>query len=501
MSIQLKEGDGMMLMKDVLKQHAEELGDYQAIVYHDVEWTYRTFYNEVTCLAGYLQSLPLQKGDFVGLLMENTDQFPIAYFAIQFAGYVVMPINTKLAPPEIAYILNHSEVKVLIMDEVFQETYEKTEYICQQVIMTNDLHNLALMAPQYRDVTMNPSDVAVILYTSGTTGHPKGVMLTHQNIYMTAELWSEPMELTSEDRLFICTPLFHSAGAHVFMVPCFYVGATLIIEKAFSPKQILQQLSDTKATFFFGVPAMYTLILNHDLDESHDVSSLRLFGYGAAPMPYELIRRLKEAFPNVKVQNFYGQTENSPAATTLLDDDALTKVGSVGRPLAHTEIRIDDGAGGALPNGYVGEIVVKGPQLMKGYLKNPEETMMALRDGWLYTGDLGRLDEDGYLYIVDRKKDMIIRSGENIYPIEIEEVLYQMPALFEAAVVGVPHPVYGEVPKAYVRVKEGNTVSEEEILAYCATQLATYKLPYEIEFIEELPRNASGKVLKHVLRH
>lgn len=489
-----------MLITDVLKTHAHTIGDQPMLVYHERQTTYKEFYELAISIAASLQDINLQKNDIVALLMDNSDSFPLAYFAVQFAGYTVMPINTKLAPPEVEFILNNSQAKAIIVDETLDLTLQKISYQFQAKIMTHELYELPNLLVHYREPIITDEDVAVVMYTSGTTGKPKGVMLTHKNIYATAEIWSKPMALTKSDRVFICTPLFHCAGTHVFMVPTFLVGATFVIEAGFSPTNIVRQLSETKATLFFGVPSMYTLILNSDKSDEYDLSSLRLFGYGAAPMPYELIKRLKEKYPKVKVQNFYGQTENSPAATSLLDEDALTKIGSVGKPLARTEIRIDDGEGGELPIGYVGEITVKGPQVMKGYLKNPEETAFALRDGWLYTGDLGRVDEEGYLFIVDRKKDMIIRGGENIYPIEIEEVLFQMPQVFEAAVVGIPHPIYGEVPKAYVRIKDDKQLSEEEIMTYSATQLAKYKLPFQIEFIDELPRNASGKVLKHVLK-
>lgn len=490
-----------MVMTTILKQHAENIGDQTMLSYHGKETTYREFYELATSIAASLQDIQLKKNDIVALLMDNSDAFPVAYFAVQLTGYIVMPINTKLAAPEVDYILKNSAAKAIIVDEHLQSTLDKINYEFTAKIFTHELYKLPNLAEHYREPKIVPEDVAVVMYTSGTTGKPKGVMLTHQNILSTAEQWSKPMELSPQDRLFICTPLFHCAGTHVFMVPTFYAGATFIIETAFSPANILKQLSETKATFFFGVPAMYTMILNSEISAEYDLSSLRLFGYGAAPMPFELVKKLKEVFPTVKVQNFYGQTENSPAATSLLDEDALTKIGSVGKSLSQTAIKIDDGEGNELPVGYVGEILVKGPQVMSGYLKNPQETANALRDGWLYTGDLGRIDEEGYLYIVDRKKDMIIRAGENIYPIEVEEVLFQIPEVFEAAVVGIPHPVYGEVPKAYVRFKEQQSLTAEEIITYCATKLAKYKLPFEVEFIDELPRNASGKVLKHVLRN
>jgi long-chain acyl-CoA synthetase len=298
----------------------------------------------------------------------------------------------------------------------------------------------------------------------------------------------------------ITTPLFHCAASHVFMNAVSVSGGSLIIETAFSPDRTVKTLEESRATMFFGVPAMFAILLNRPDIGELDVPDLRLFCYGAAPMPYELVKKLKEIFPGVKVQNLYGQTENTPAATTLKDHYALDKIGSVGEPLPRTEVRVVDEEGRTLPPGQVGEIVVKGPQVMKGYLKNEEETARTIRDGWMYSGDLGRTDEDGLLYIVDRKKDMIIRGGENIYPLEVEEVLFQIPEVLEAAVVGVPHPVYGEVPKAFVVVKEGKELAEEQIIEYCAQNLAKFKLPAEVEFLDVLPRNASGKVLKHTLR-
>ena len=352
---------------------------------------------------------------------------------------------------------------------------------------------------EFSPVQLNANDTAVVMYTSGTTGKPKGVMLTHQNILASAEIWSEAMSVSDRDRMLVSTPLFHCAASHVFVVPVTYKGGSIIIEEAFSTVQTLNLLQGAGPTMFFGVPAMYTIILN--LPHIHDVKlpTLRLFAYGAAPMPYELVKKLKETFPNVKVQNLYGQTENAPAASTLKDHLALEKIGSVGEALPQTEIRVVDETGKSLPVGQVGEIVVKGPQVMKGYLKNEAATRQAIKDGWLYSGDLGRFDEDGLLYIVDRKKDMINRGGENVYPVEVEEVLYQIQELLEAAVVGVPHEVYGEVPKAFAVMKEGKSITEKQVIDYCATQLAKYKVPIEVEFLDELPRNASGKVLKHTL--
>ncbi|HWK22117.1 MAG TPA: long-chain fatty acid--CoA ligase [Ureibacillus sp.] len=490
----------MSTILNVLEQHAKNTPNAPAICFEGNEWTYSELYRNAQKIAAYLQQQGYQHGDIVAQFMLNSDFFMAIYYGVQLAGLTIMPVNTKLAPPEVEYIFSHSEAKLLIFDEKIEETIANSTHNFKEKINTAKIREILDMDIKFNPPTLKSKDTAIVMYTSGTTGKPKGVQLSHSNVFETAEIWSESMKMVNKDRMYICTPLFHCAGSHVFAVPTMYRGGTVIIEESFSPDRTLKNLVDTRATIFFGVPAMYTILLNKPELKSYDFEHLRMFVYGAAPMPYELVKRLKDTFPKVAVQNCYGQTENSPAATSLTDVDALTKIGSVGRPLPRTEIKLIDALGEEVPLGEVGEICVKGPQVMKGYLRNPEETSRTIQNGWLYSGDLGRFDEEGFLYIVDRKKDMIIRGGENIYPIEIEEVLYQLPQVLEAAVVGVPHEVYGEVPKAFVVTKEGVTLTAEEVLTYCASQLAKYKIPMEIQFIDELPRNASGKVLKHTLK-
>lgn len=492
-----------MFMPEVLATYAEIQPDKIFTFYNGREWTYGEFYEKVKRVAAYFQSKGYEKGDIIALYSMNSDVFLVCYFGIQLGGFSIMPINTKLATPEVEYIFNHSEAKSLIYDIRVEKVINEITYVFQEKLAIDGEDIVGGMLEdtflEYSPVQLNANDTAVVMYTSGTTGKPKGVMLTHQNVLASAEIWSEAMDVTDRDRMLVSTPLFHCAASHCFVLPVTYKGGSIIIEEAFSTVQTLNLLQGADPTMFFGVPAMYTIILNlpHILDVK--LPTLRLFAYGAAPMPYELVKKLKETFPNIKVQNLYGQTENAPAASTLKDHLALEKIGSVGEALPQTEIRVVDEYGKTLPVGQVGEIVVKGPQVMKGYLKNEEATLRAIKDGWLYSGDLGRFDEDGLLYIVDRKKDMIIRGGENVYPVEVEEVLYQIQELMEAAVVGVPHEVYGEVPKAFAVIKEGKSITEKQVIEYCATQLAKYKVPMEVEFLDELPRNASGKVLKHTL--
>lgn len=490
-----------MNITKIIEKHALNQPSRPAIIFEKTTMTYGEMYANAKKIAAFLQKKGYKKGDIIAQFMLNSDLFMPVYFGVQLAGLTIMPVNTKLAPPEVDYIFKHSEAKVLFYDEKIEDTIKQTTHPFENTISSKKLREiLSKENLKFNPAEIEGEDTAVVMYTSGTTGKPKGVMLSHNNIIETAKIWSDSMKITENDRTYICTPLFHCAGSHVFALPTMYKGGTIVVEEAFSPDRTLKNIVQTETTIFFGVPAMYTIILSKPEIQDYNFKSLRLFCYGAAPMPYELVKRLKDTFPNVKVQNLYGQTENTPAASSLLDEHALQKIGSVGKPLKNTEIKLVDPNGEEVPVGEVGEICVKGPQVMKGYLKNPEETSNTIRNGWLYSGDLGRFDEEGFLYIVDRKKDMIIRGGENIYPVEVEEVLYQIPEILEAAVVGVPHEVYGEVPKAYVVFKQGESLSEDEITNYCLTKLAKYKVPVEIEVLDQLPRNASGKVLKHTLR-
>jgi long-chain acyl-CoA synthetase len=496
-----------MFVFEKLKEHASTQASKVITSFQGRETTYGQFYQQAKNLAAYFQAKGYSKDDIIAVYLNNSDYFLLCYYACQLGGFPILPVNTKLAAPEVEYIFTHSEAKALIYDVRLNDVLSQIPHSlahfedCLEVGGEQTLLKvLADDSTPFNQPNISEEDTAVVFYTSGTTGKPKGVMLSAGNVRAITQIWSMSMELTSNDRMQISTPLFHCAACHCFSVPTIYSGGTVIIEEAFSPEQTLSTMEKEKVTIFFGVPAMYSILLNTPKMTKLNLSHLRLFTYGAAPMPYELVRTVKLRFPNVKVQNLYGQTENSPGATTLKDHFALEKVGSVGEPLPMTEVQVVDVYGNPVPTGEVGEIIVKGPQVMKGYLKNDEATRNTIKNGWLYSGDLGRLDEDGMLYIVDRKKDMMIRGGENVYPVEIEEVLYQMQEILEAAVVGVPHEIYGEVPKAYVVLKDGLSLTEEDVMAYCRKNLAKYKLPAEIVFLDTLPRNASGKVLKHTLR-
>ncbi len=500
-------GDESMFVFEKLANYASAQPEKVITSFQGRETTYGQFYQQAKNLAGYFQAKGYKKDDIIAVDLNNSDTFMVCYFACQLGGFPILPVNTKLAAPEVEYIFTHSEAKALIYDARFKELLKQTgsafeKFEDRLVVGGEDTLEAILEnnSISFEQPKVSADDTAVIFYTSGTTGKPKGVMLSAANVEAITQIWADSLCLTTKDRMQISTPLFHCAASHCFCVPTIYSGGTVVIEEAFSPEKTLETMEKEKVTIFFGVPAMYSILLNTPKMEKVDLSHLRMFTYGAAPMPYELVKIVKNRYPHVKVQNLYGQTENAPGATTLKDHYALDKVGSVGEPLPMTEVQVVDEFGNPVPPGMVGEIIVKGPQVMKGYLKNEEATRHTIKNGWLYSGDLGRMDEDGLLYIVDRKKDMIIRGGENVYPVEVEEVLYEIPELLEAAVVGVPHEVYGEVPKAYAVLKQGQTLTEEDVLTYCRQKLAKYKLPAEVVFLDTLPRNASGKVLKNTLR-
>ncbi|QUG40724.1 long-chain-fatty-acid--CoA ligase [Psychrobacillus sp. INOP01] len=497
-----------MLVSERLAYLAKEQPTKIITSFKGRETSYEELFEQAKRLAGYYQSKGYKQEDIIAVYLINSDYFLTCYYACQLGGFTILPINTKLTAAEVNYIFTHSEAKTLIYDARLQSilddipetmnSFKDILYVGEEDTLQTVLNDESLC---FKEVKVDENITTVIFYTSGTTGKSKGVMLSAANVRATAKLYGEALELNSDDRMQIVAPLFHCAASHVFSIPVIYAGGTVVIEEGFSPEQTMQTLEQEKITVFFGVPAMYSILLNSSKMETLDLSNLRLFTYGASPMPFELIRKIKAMFPEVKVQNIYGQTENSPAATTLKDHYALDKVGSVGEPVPGTQVQVVDEQGKPLLPGQVGEIVIKGPQLMKGYLKNDEATKQAIRNGWLYSGDLGRMDEDGLLYIVDRKKDMINRGGENVFPVEVEEVLYEIPQVLEAAVIGIPHEIYGEVPKAYLVLKEGKELKEEDVMTICSKKLAKYKLPVEVEFIDSLPRNASGKVLKTILRN
>lgn len=468
--------------------------------------TYEELAAQVREKAVGLRKYGVRNGSHVGLMMANKPEYVIAYFSLLSLGATVVPINPTFKENEISYILNDSESTALIVDEVGLSEVKKAVPGLSSVKTIfslpkdNSFVSWAEVKGEVEDfflVDKEQDDHAQIIYTSGTTGKPKGALITHGNLEWMSRTSAEVLELSREDRVLLVLPLFHAYAKLQGLLQCVLKGCTIYLEERFIPDMILQKLSDHQITIFLGVPTMYTMFVHSPKIKDVDFSSLRIAGSGGASLPLEIIDKVK-AEMGVEIGEGYGQTE-STVMISCNPSDIKKKHGSVGVPLPGIDLKVVDPSGREVPVGEVGEIIFKGPNAMKGYYKKEVETNETIKEGWLYTGDLGRQDEEGYLYIVDRKKDMIIRGGYNVYPREVEEVLYTHPDIVECAVIGESDPVFGEEVAAYVVTKVSRT--PEDIISFCKLQLAHYKVPRKIYFLPELPKTTTGKILKTPLRN
>jgi long-chain acyl-CoA synthetase len=510
----------------LLEDSARNVPDRDAVVMGDRRMTYAEVNSLANMVANLLVSWGIEKGDKVALSCPNVPYFPIVYYGILKAGAVVVPLNVLLKGREIAYHLNDSDAKAYFCFEGTPELPMGTEGLtgfkeaqgCERfVVLTADptattssvegadtfLASIGGQSPVFDTVLTEITDTAVILYTSGTTGQPKGAELSHANIQMnvTTGLRLFPADPDSPDVSLVTLPLFHSFGQTVQLNTGFSNGATLILMPRFDPGEALRIMERENVTFFAGVPTMYWGLLGAltpDVDVDKIAGNLRHAAAGGASLPVEIIKKFKEKF-HVDIQEGYGLSETSPVAT-FNHPDRPAKPGSIGTPIWGVEVRLIDQEWKTIEGAdEVGEIAIRGHNVMKGYYNRPEATAEVMNNGWFRTGDLARRDEDGYYYIVDRAKDMIIRGGFNVYPREIEEVLMTHEAVSLAAVVGVPHESHGEEIKAYIIKKEDDQTTEEELVEWCKGQMANYKYPRIIEFAETLPMTATGKILKREL--
>lgn len=495
-----------MTLVDFLQRSTEKFAMRTALVTGDRSITYLDLWESVVRLGSALRRLGVKSGERVGVMLPNVPAFVQAYFGILAAGGTVVPLNVQYKAEEIRHVLEDATIQRILTNRLFEATLRDASHqLChslQVITMDGESAGLELGAVDAvaqtfgRDLT-DPEDVAVCLYTSGTTGRPKGALLTHRNLMSNIVSFHQIAPCDERD-LFLCVlPLFHSFAATVLMLFPLSIGAGIVLESRFVPEQTLRSMAQNKVTILCAVPSMYTVWLQLPPLQL-DLSSVRLGISGGAPLPIEVLQRFEARF-RVSIYEGYGLTEASPVLTEnpLL---GLRKVGSVGKPLPGIELRVVDAEGKEVPPGEVGEIVARGPNIMRGYLNQPDATAEVLRDGWLYTGDLGRQDADGYVYIVDRKKDLIIVGGLNVYPREVEEILATHPAVAEVVVIGVPDSTRGEVPKAYVVVGPEATISKRELLRFMRERLAPFKVPREVEFCRSLPRTISGKVLRQQLR-
>ncbi|MDF2679622.1 MAG: long-chain fatty acid--CoA ligase [Brevibacillus sp.] len=497
----------MYHLNENLKRSAHDFPDRPAYVFQGESTTYAELDQQVEFLAASLAKRGIGKGDAVALLLDNRPHFVSAYYAILRVGAAVVPMNPVYTPREIEYIMSNSKAKAVIALSALEPVLSgmKDQLSDLELLIYTEAAGDELTVDQliqeqetqYDEPERDENDLAVILYTSGTTGQPKGAMLSHKNMDSNAEAMGTLFELEPDDRMVAVLPMFHVFCMTVCLNGPIRSGATILIVQRFHPVEVVNVIRDQKASCFAGVPTMYNYMLQLPTATRADFATIRVCCSGGASMPVELLHKFEEKY-GVKVMEGYGLSEAAPA-TAFNPIRGTRKPGSVGIDLPGVINKVIDPEGKEVPRGEVGELVVYGPNVMLGYLGLPEETNAALRNGWLHTGDLARMDEEGYVYIVDRKKDMILVDGYNVYPREVEEVLYQHPAIIEAAVIGIPDEVHGEAVKAFVALKE-IAVSQEDIVAFCTDKLAKYKIPRQVEFVAELPKNSTGKILRRSLR-
>jgi fatty-acyl-CoA synthase len=471
-------------------------------------YTYRDLNARANRLAASLRErCAVAKGDRVAILARNQVAYLDALFATGKLGAILVPLNWRLTAHELAYMFKDSGARTLIYDDAFAATLQPirpqipvAHYVAIGAAAPGDLSYADLLdreaAPVVEEVGLD--DPHLILYTSGTTGAPKGAVLPHRVLVWNSLNTNVGWDLRADDVGIIHTPLFHTGGINVLTLPILHAGGTMVLMRDWNPARCLELIERERVTIFFAVPTMFQMLLDAPAFASADLSSVRFCIAGGAPCPVPLIQAYQRR--DIPFRQGYGLTEVSVNCFTLNPEDAIRKAGSVGKPIFHLDARIVDDSGRDVPPGAIGELVLRGPTVCAGYWRNAGATAQALHKGWFSTGDLARIDADGYYFIVDRKKDMYISGGENVYPAEVERVLYEHPAVLECAVIGVAHSRWGEVGRALVVLRPGAAASEAELIAFCRQRLAAFKTPQSIRLVAELPHNSSGKIIKPELR-
>ncbi len=500
-----------LVLGEIARKWAHKIPDKEAFVIGDKRYSFSQFNERVNRLANALSKTGIKKGDKISLLFMNSVEILECYFAAGKIGAIAVPNNFRLAPDEYIYQINQSDSIAFIFQEVFYELVDKIRpqltsvkyFICVSEKETTACLNyekiLADSSSEEPGIFVSDEEPLYIMYTAGTTGRPKGILITHKNVVIDRINLSLELGLSFNERALCVPPLFHT-GAACECTTFFYLGCTTVILERFELEKILPLIEKEKITLILLMPVMWSFLLSLPDIDKYDTNSLKFAVTGASIMPVELKEKVIKKFPNAGVFDLYGLTECTTNATIIKPEDAYRKPGSIGKAMINIETGVVDSDGNSLPPGEAGELILNGPTIMKGVYNNPKATEDAIKDGWLYTGDVVKMDEEGYLYILDRKKDMIISGGENIYPAEVEAVLVKHPKIREVAVIGVPDSTWGENVLAVVVLNEGETATEEEIIEYCKAHIASYKKPKSVIFEKELPRNPSGKVLKTELR-
>jgi acyl-CoA synthetase (AMP-forming)/AMP-acid ligase II len=483
-------------------------GNEQRLSYGQLSWS-------ASKLAAGLRTHGIARGDHVGLMLNNDVgiEAAVTMLALHRIGAVVTPLNTRFAADEIVYVVNKARCSTVVAMREFWPLLEglrsRLPGVARVITVGGDAgsapldwHHVfeAARASPADWPAISPDAISEILFTSGTTAHPKGAVMTHSRSVVSAYGFAQAMSLDENDVYQSFFPFFTTASLHCLLLPSWWAGAQAVLDPACDLPTVIRRIERERTTKYIGAPSFYIFLLETYDPALHDLSHMKLFDYGGASMSVEVIKRLAETFPRVELRQTYGMTESGPAGTVLKGEHAMTRLGSVGRPWPLTEVRIVNDAGACTAAGSAGEIAIRSPSVMREYFDEPALTQSTFRDGWLLTGDIGYLDAEGFLYHLDRKKDMIIRGGHNIGSLEVEETFYRHPAVQEAAVVAVPHPKLGEDIQAFIVLRPGHTADLEELRTFCLDKLADYKIPRRIAFIDNLPRGPMGKILKSELR-
>jgi fatty-acyl-CoA synthase len=486
----------MPALGEALARSARRHPEREAVVTPQLRWSYADLDARVDAAARHLAGLGLAKGDRLALLCGNDPGFIVTLYAALRLGAIFVPVNPRSAPPEVEFILGDCGARVFAFSPALAETAGQVPRGDVVFVETDEL-----LAAQGDGVAaeVDESDDAEILYTSGTTGRPKGVLLDHHRVIWVGVGLSPAVGLREGDRMLHVAPFYHSAELNLFLTTGTTLGCTHVVPGAFEPAQTLELLERERIATFFGVPTMYQLLLREPSLSERDLSAWRIGMFGAAPMAPAVVERLVAALPSVELYNLCGLTEAGPGGIYLQPRDLLRKPGAGGKAIPNTEARVVDDDGRDVAPGETGELILRGETIMKRYWNRPDATTEALRDGWLYTGDVASIDDEGYITLVDRKKDMIITGGMNVYSIEVENALLAHPDVLDCAVVSAPHELYGESIVAVVDARPGAELSLEALRAHCRPLLADYKAPHRL-VLAPIPRNPSGKALKYKLR-
>jgi long-chain acyl-CoA synthetase len=497
------------LLENTVGKYPDKVG----FICEDRRLTFKEFDGMVNRISAGLSKHGVKRGDHVALLLGIQIEFALSFFGVMKIGAMVVPLNTRFKGEELAYEINDSESKVLIVDEEYWPFIEpvrgRLKTIKKIFFNGSDVPggtlSFSLLKENKEDAFLRPalseSDDVAIMYTSGTTGKPKGAILQQRGMILTAMLVSDFIRFQSDDKMICCVPLFHITGLNCLMLPPIFSGVACVYMRQFKTKEFLEIMAKEKVTQYMGVVNVIWLMINHPDFEKYDLSSFRIALFGGSPSTEEMVRGIFKKLPHIQISVGYGLTESFAIATSTPFEDALRKIKAVGKCLPTVHVKMADDDGREVPTGSIGEILLAGAKVFRGYWKKPEATRETLIDGWVHTGDIGKVDEEGFVYVLDRKKDMINRGGEKIYSLEVENVICDNPNVLEVAVVGVPDRVMGEVVKACIALKPGAKATEEDIKKFCTERLADYKVPKFLEFMDNLPRNPAGKVNKPELRY